>query len=203
MDELYTIGHSNHSLERFTELLELHSIGALADVRSSPYSKFNPQFNRENLQKALREQQIAYVYLGRELGPRSDDPSCYRDGKVQYSRLARTELFRKGIDRLRNGMKTYRIALMCSEKDPIVCHRMILICRALRPEPVRICHILEDGTLESMEASEGRLLIELRMPQLRLGEKPQDLIQRLYDTQSERIAYVRSDDAHREDGELE
>ncbi|MFZ2448748.1 MAG: DUF488 domain-containing protein [Syntrophobacteraceae bacterium] len=195
MDKLYTIGHSNHEIGPFIELLAMHEITAVCDVRSSPYSKYNPQYNREPLQKALKESGIAYVYLGDALGPRSDDPACYVDGKVQYSRLARGKNFREGLARLRAGMKTYRIAMMCSEKDPITCHRMILICRELRSEPFAIEHILEDGRVEGLRESEQRLILELRAPQLRLFERPEDLIQRAYDTQGERIAYVRDDGA--------
>lgn len=191
-EELYTIGHSTHTIEVFIDLLKMHAITAVGDVRSSPYSKFTPQFNRENLQKVLKEQHIAYVFLGKELGPRSEDPSCYVDGKVQYARLSQTDLFRSGIERLRKGMKAYRIALLCAEKDPIVCHRMILVCRAFRSEPLAIRHILENGDIEELTESERRLLHALRMPQLRLFESPEDLIQRAYDVQGGRIAYVRN-----------
>jgi uncharacterized protein (DUF488 family) len=194
MDKLFTIGHSNHEIDRFLDLLEMHGITAVCDVRSSPYSRYNPQYNRELLQAALKQRRIAYVFLGNELGPRSDDPACYVDGKVQYSKLATTKIFRSGIERLNAGMKTYRIAMMCAEKDPIGCHRMILICRALRLEPVEIEHILADGNLESLHRSEQRMLLELKLPQLRLFESPKDLIQRAYDTQSERIAFVRDDE---------
>lgn len=193
MDKLFTIGHSNHQEARFIELLEMHDITALCDVRSSPYSRYNPQYNRELLQSALKRRGIAYVFLGSELGPRSDDPACYVDGKVQYSRLAATEIFRSGIERLWAGMKKYRVAIMCAEKDPITCHRMILICRALRKEPIEIEHILEDGSLEGLRHSEQRMLLELRLPQLRLFENPESLIQRAYDTQGERIAFVRTE----------
>lgn len=193
MNKLYTIGHSNHEIEHFLHLLKMHAITAIADVRSSPYSKFNPQFNREVLQKALKEDRIAYVFLGEELGPRSDNPACYVDGKVQYARLARTDLFLRGVERLLAGMKSYRIALLCAEKDPIACHRMILVCRAIRSEPIEVRHILEDGSIESLGDSERRLMRELKMRQLRMFESPEDLIQRAYDTQAERIAYVRNE----------
>jgi uncharacterized protein (DUF488 family) len=197
-NELLTVGHSNHVVERFIELLGMHGVTAVGDVRSSPYSRFNPQYNRENLRKTLKEHQIAYVFLGAELGPRSDDPACYVDGKVQYGRLAGAEIFKHGIRRLLTGMKTYRIALMCAEKDPITCHRMILVCRALRSEPFRINHILEDGSLESLRDSERRLIHALKMPQLRLFEGVEDLIRRAYNVQSDRIAYVRDDEVHQE-----
>jgi len=199
---LYTVGHSNTSVDRFTELLEEKGITAVCDVRSSPYSKYNPQYNRENLQKALRQKGIAYVFLGEELGPRSNDPSCYVDGKVQYDRLAGTAAFKSGIDRLCTGMKKYRIALMCAEKDPIVCHRMILVCRALRSEPMRIAHILADGSTESLRDSELRLLCAFKMPQLSLFDTVEDLIQRAYDAQGQKIAHVR-EDASREEREEE
>ena len=193
MNKLYTIGHSNHEIEHFLHLLKMHAITAIADVRSSPYSKFNPQFNREVLQKALKENRIAYVFLGEELGPRSDNPACYVDGKVQYARLARTDLFLRGVERLLTGMKSYRIALLCAEKDPIACHRMILVCRAIRSEPIEVSHILEDGRIEPLGDSERRLMQELKMRQLRMFESPEELIQRAYDTQAERIAFVRNE----------
>ena len=97
---LYTIGHSTHPLVKFVELLNLHEIKAVCDVRSSPYSRYNPQFNRETIQAELKKHGIAYVYLGKELGPRSDDPGCYENGKVQYDRLAKTDLFQRGIKRV-------------------------------------------------------------------------------------------------------
>jgi len=200
MHRLYTIGHSTHDLEHFMQLLKRHDITAVGDVRSSPYSKFNPQYNREPLQKALRDNHIAYVFLGSELGPRSEDPVCYVNGKVQYRRLAMTDAFERGLERLRTGMKTYRIALMCAEKDPITCHRMILVCRVLRSDPIEIYHILEDGELETLQASERRLMRELKMLQLNMLEKPDDLIQRVYDAQSERIAYVRDEETRKEVG---
>jgi uncharacterized protein (DUF488 family) len=198
MNVVYTVGHSNHDLDHFIGLLKMHAITAVGDVRSSPYSRFNPQYNREPLRDLLKDHHIAYVYLGDELGPRSEDPSCYVDGKVQYSRLARTDSFQRGLGRLRSGMKTYRIALMCAEKDPIFCHRMILICRVLRAEPIEIEHILEDGRLESLRDSEMRLMLQLRMPQLRLFESPEDLIQRVYDAQADKIGHVRDDPDDRE-----
>jgi uncharacterized protein (DUF488 family) len=197
MNKLYTIGHSNHDIDRFIQLLKTHAVTAVGDVRSSPYSKYMPQYNREPLQKVLKENHIAYVFLGDELGPRSQDPACYMDGKVQYARLAETEAFKHGIQRIWMGMKTYCIALMCAEKDPLFCHRMILLSRVLRSEPVEINHILEDGSIETLQESERRLMHELKMRQLRMFESPEDLIQRAYDAQGQKIAYVRDEENHR------
>ena len=98
---LYTIGHSTHTIEKFIELLLMHSISTVCDVRSSPYSKFNPQFNRELLKEELSKENIAYVFLGKELGPRSDDFDCYKNGKVQYAELAKKEIFHQGLGRLK------------------------------------------------------------------------------------------------------
>src|ERR1700742_2928764 len=121
---IFTVGHSNPPIERFIGLLQPHGITALADVRSTPYSRFNPQFNKEKLQSALAAAGIRYVFLGEELGARTKDPSCYdEDGKVSYTKLARTDLFRKGIERLLTGMQQHRIAIMCAERDPLECHR--------------------------------------------------------------------------------
>lgn len=187
--ELFTIGHSTHSLERFLELLAVYGITAVADVRSSPYSRYNPQFNRETLQKELKRKGLQYVFLGRELGPRSDDPACYIEGKVQYNLLAGTDLFRKGLERLKKGMESFRIALMCAEKDPVTCHRAILICRHLRGNGLKISHILEDGSLEDNEDSIKRLMKLLKIQDTHLFKAREEIIQDAYDMQSERIAY--------------
>jgi uncharacterized protein (DUF488 family) len=96
MNQVFTVGHSTHALERLVQLLNLHKITAIADVRSQPYSRMNPQFNVDALKESLKSKGIAYVFLGRELGARSNDPSCYRGGRVQYGLLAQTKLFNKG-----------------------------------------------------------------------------------------------------------
>jgi uncharacterized protein (DUF488 family) len=189
MNTLYTIGHSNHSTEKLIELLDQHAISAICDVRSSPYSQHNPQFNRENIQRELKRHDILYVYLGRELGPRSDDSACYENGKVQYHLLAKAPLFQQGLERLTKGMQSYRLAMMCAEKDPIMCHRTILVCRHLRSGNIAIKHILEDGSIEDNSDSEKRLMRVLKIPQLQLFDSTEALIQRAYDIQSQKIAY--------------
>lgn len=194
MNELYTIGHSTHAIDRFISLLEMHRITAVCDVRSSPYSRYNPQFNRETVQQELKRHGIAYVYLGRELGPRSDDPECYDDGKVQYVRLSQTHLFQEGLRRIRQGMGSYRIALMCSEKDPATCHRTILVCRHLRDKDMRIRHILEDGSLEENDGTIRRLMDLLKLPENDLFTSPEEMVERAYDMQGDRIAYVQEND---------
>ncbi|MDZ7666764.1 MAG: DUF488 domain-containing protein [Desulfotignum sp.] len=183
MKTIYTIGHSTHTTDAFLRLLQLHAITAVADVRSSPYSRFNPQFNRETLEKDLKAHSIAYVYLGNCLGPRSDDPACYVNGRAAYHLISETGLFRQGLDRLKKGMAKHTIALMCSEKDPVSCHRMILVCRHLKDNTLEILHILEDGNLETNEAAEKRLMKLLKIPERGLFSEPDELIDQAYDIQ--------------------
>lgn len=190
MKELFTIGHSVHTVEAFIGLIKRHGVNALCDVRSSPYSRHAPQFNRESIQKDILTHGIAYIYLGAELGPRSADLSCYENGKVQYSRLAEKEVFQQGLNRLRKGMENYCIALMCAEKDPLTCHRTILICRHLRGENIRIRHILEDGSLEDHCNTEQRLMKLLKIDPADLFSTEEAQIERAYDLQADKIAYV-------------
>jgi uncharacterized protein (DUF488 family) len=190
---VFTIGHSTHQLDRFIILLRRHGITALCDVRSQPYSRLNPQFNRETLKQSLRENGVSYVFLGDELGARSKDPSCYADGKVQYDLLAQSDLFKKGIDRVREGMKRHRLALMCAEKNPLSCHRAILVARHLEALGITVEHILEDGSLESHTDTMARLVRQLNLPEEDLFRSPEEIIEDAYRIQGERIAYEEHD----------
>ena len=185
-----TIGHSTHSLEAFVALLRQHCVTALADVRSAPYSRFNPHFNRDALEQSLIAYGIKYVFLGRELGARSDDQSCYENGRVQYSRLARTDLFRSGIDRVIRGANDYRIALMCAEKEPLDCHRTLLVARALAELGVTVQHILADGRLESHDTTMERLLKVVGLPDHELFRSRDELIAEALFRQEQKVAYV-------------
>jgi uncharacterized protein (DUF488 family) len=187
---LFTVGHSTHSIGHFVGLLAGRRIEAVCDVRSAPFSRRNPQFNKEALKAQLSSAGISYVFLGRELGVRSANPDHYIDGKVQYRSLAQEPAFREGLQRIRTGAETLRIALMCAERDPLDCHRTILVCRALRAPDLDIQHILADGTLEGRAAAERRLMNRLSIaPDMFHGEA--DCIERAYDSQADRIAYVR------------
>jgi uncharacterized protein (DUF488 family) len=144
-----TVGHSNHPLERFVALLMSHEVEAVADVRSHPYSRFAPQFNREVLAASLADEGIKYVFLGRELGGRPKDAEYYDDkGHVLYGRVARSPLFRGGIARLENGLSRCRLALMCSEEDPTGCHRRLLVTRVLNDRGVEVLHVRGDGSVQ-------------------------------------------------------
>lgn len=156
--QVLTVGHSNHSPEAFLALLARHGVTALGDVRSAPWSRFNPHFNRKALPASLLAGGIAYVWLGRELGGRPDDPACYEDGGLRYDRLAQTALYRQGIARVLSGAAEHRLALMCAEKDPLHCHRALLVSRSLEDEGLEIAHILADGSLEPHDSVMDRLL---------------------------------------------
>ncbi|MEG4941419.1 DUF488 domain-containing protein [Microcoleus sp. F4-D5] len=157
--ELFTIGHSNLSIEAFILLLQQHGITAVADVRSHPFSRYLPHFNKSEIKAYLSSVGIQYVFLGKELGARPEDLSCYdTSGKALYDRIATTPLFSQGIQRLLKNAANYKISLMCAEKDPITCHRTILICHKVREFNLQINHILLDGYLESHQHLEERLL---------------------------------------------
>jgi uncharacterized protein (DUF488 family) len=189
-ETVFTIGHSTHALERFAALLRLHEITAVGDVRSKPYSRANPQFNRESLKQELKAIGIAYVFLGKELGARSDDPSCYEHGRVQYDRLAMTDQFRRGLDRVREGTKSYRLALMCAEKEPLECHRTVLVARHLTALGIPVNHILADGKLEPHEDTLKRLARGLSLPESDMFRSPEDVLADAYKIQETRIAYT-------------
>lgn len=187
---VFSIGHSVHPIEAFLSLLARNAISVVADVRSSPYSRHNPQFNREPLSSRLKAARIGYVFLGKELGARSEDPSCYIDGKVQYDRLAEAPAFQSGLDRIAEGALNHRIALLCAEKDPITCHRAILVCRHLIQRGLVVKHILEDGQIEPHERALSRLLAELHLPERDLFRTPTELHVEAYERRGAEIAYT-------------
>lgn len=191
-NSVFTIGHSNHSWEAFAALLELHGVGVVADVRSAPYSRFNPHFDREAFSGALKERGMAYVYLGRELGGRSEDPGCYEGGRIRYDRIALTDRFGDGIERLVRGAGKHRIALMCAEKEPLDCHRTLLVAPALERKGVDVAHVLADGVLEPNAKAMDRLLdkFDLR-PDGDLFQRPrEELVLEAIALQAKRVAHV-------------
>lgn len=195
---LFTIGYSGRMIDDFIALLVQHKITALCDVRSMPYSGRNPQFNREPLIKALKAHNIDYVFLGEELGARSKDRSCYVAGKAIYQKIAASPLFKNGLERIESGVqKGYVLALMCAERDPMTCHRSILICRNLRSLQISIWHIIDHESTESQSDLEKRLVTQMKLePDLFKDTDANAVIERAFDIQGDRIAYV-------EKGEME
>lgn len=189
--EIYTVGHSTQPFEKFLSLLQKHEVTAIADVRSAPYSRFNPQFNREELRNALKANGIGYVFLGKELGARSNDECCYVAGKVQYKLLAKTPLFQSGITRVTEGAETHKIALMCAEKDPLDCHRTILVSRELVSRGANVTHILQDGSIESHCDSISRLVAKMGLGEADMFRSEELTLDEAYEKQGNRIAYDR------------
>ena len=147
---LLSIGHSNHPFDDLVALLEQHRVEVVADVRTSPYSRYNPQFNSQNLRHGLGEAGIRYLFLGKELGGRPEGEEFYdSDGHVHYGRVAETDLFQSGLDRLLDGRKRFRVAILCSEENPAECHRFLLLTRALHDRGADVAHIRGDGVVLS------------------------------------------------------
>jgi uncharacterized protein (DUF488 family) len=192
---LWTIGHTHHTAEAFVALLKQHGITAVADVRSQPYSRRLEQFNRETLAAELKAAGIAYLFLGEELGARRNEIECYVGDRADYVRIARLPKFHAGLERLRHGAARHQIALVCAEKEPLDCHRTVLVCRHLRDE-FRIRHIRADGSLEEHSQTEKRLVREMDVARTLFEPDLTDeqLIQQAYDKRGEQIAYRTSEE---------
>jgi uncharacterized protein (DUF488 family) len=161
---LFTIGHSQHELRRLVELLEEADVNAVADVRSHPYSRRLPQFNRPDLEEGLRSYGIVYVFVGDLLGGRPAQPDLYdADGRVDYRRVRGEEFFRHGLDRLGRAQEKYRVAMLCAEEDPLDCHRGLMIAPALAERGLPPVHLRGDGSQETNAAMEDRLLAATRL----------------------------------------
>lgn len=155
-----TLGHSNHELEHVLHLLEHHQVGRLIDVRSAPYSRYNPRFNRQALERTLPARDIEYVFQGQNLGGRPDDPDCYDGaGHVIYDRLEESANYREGIDVVLRAVEAgHRVCLLCSEEDPAVCHRALSIGHFLTERDVSVHHIRGDGTIEKQSELRGKAI---------------------------------------------
>lgn len=189
INELFTIGYSPHELDSFLRILKKYQISALADVRSSPYSQYKPEFNKETLKDFLKGNNIAYVFLGDYCGARVEDPSCCVNGKVDYKLVAENHKFKDGLERIKKGMENFRVVLMCAEKDPITCHRTILICRNLLSSGIKIKHILGNGKVEDHKDSEHRLLKLFKLNHPDIFSTEQQRIDDAYIRQGKKIAY--------------
>lgn len=192
---IYTVGHSNHAIDKFIALLKTYEIRVVIDVRSSPYSRYCPQFNQDTLASALKKSDIDYVYLGNELGARPDNACRYENGRVSFLKIIKSDSFNNGIHKVLCEMQNHKIVLLCSEKDPINCHRTIIISHFLSRYGVHIQHILENGAIEEHYETEKRLLKTMKIERSLFGQDAteESLIEEAYSKQAKNISYPSGD----------
>ena len=162
---LYTIGHSQHDVEYFVYMLQKYQINFILDVRSTPYSQFVASYNRENIKAILKNEDIEYSFMGKYFGARPDDIKLYtKEGYLDFEKTRKSVKFQNGVENVIKGIQSgNNIALMCTEKDPIECHRAIMVARTFFEKGINVQHILEDSTLESHNELNHRL-IDLYFP---------------------------------------
>jgi uncharacterized protein (DUF488 family) len=175
--QIYTIGHSNHTLEAFLRLMEQHEIELLIDVRSRPYSRYSPHFNLKRIEKALDELGIRYLFLGRELGGLPENDEYYdEDNHVLYYRIANSAAFLDGIARVETSIGEARTAILCAEENPVTCHRRVLVGRVLADRGIGLRHIRADGRVQTEEeVAESERTSSHGAYQVRLDDAEHDL----------------------------
>lgn len=194
MNSIYTIGYASYSFLDFVMVLKRYGINAVADVRTTPYSHFKPEFNKDIIAPRLKADGIYYVPLGKECGARPDNKSCYVNNQVKFDILGSTDLFRRGLQRLKKGAERCTIGIMCAEQDPIQCHRYILVAHELSkmyPE-LEVFNILQDGRCEDQQETELRLLQTWHLDKEEipgLGMSFSERLQEAYARQGEKISY--------------
>jgi uncharacterized protein (DUF488 family) len=173
---VFTIGHSIHSLEKLVNLLKRNRIEVVVDIRSQPYSRNVPHFNKDNLEKEIKKSGLKYLFLGKELGGRPSERQFYdQEGFVLYSKIAESPEFKTGLERLLNGIERFRVALMCSEENPMNCHRRLLVGRVLASVGVEVLHIRADGSIQSEEqilSDQYKRNGDMNQQSLFVGEEP-------------------------------
>lgn len=185
---VYTVGHSNHSLQVFLDLLKAHAIAELVDVRSFPYSRHTPQFNKSSLQEALRQQGVHYTPLGGTLGGRPLDPKHYnRQGRADYVLMGQAKQFRQAIALLATLAEKQPTAIMCTEKDPANCHRALLIALHLEQTGRPSTHIMPDGSLQTNQELADTLANKFKITQ----QTPEARMKESFHQQALRSAYRR------------
>jgi uncharacterized protein (DUF488 family) len=199
---VFSIGHSDLGEAYFLRLLRINEIDLILDVRSAPYSRRAPQYNRSALARSLELARIAYVFAGKSLGGRPPDPTLYVSGRVNYPRVASSRIFVQGLRRLSRLLAQHRVALLCSERDPLECHRFLLIGRALTIRGVNVEHILSDGSLESQPQGESRLVEMAGLTETISLDNSREILARAYALQESRFAFREPQRADSEDWQL-
>lgn len=158
--EIYTIGHSNYTMERLIDMLEYYNINCVVDIRGTPYSKYNIQFDKETIRYTLTNAGFVYIYMGKELAAKRIRKNSYNnEGYSNFEEVIKEEEFKRGVERLRNGCeKGYKIILLGAMQDPIRCHRSILVGRELVKNDFDVKHILDDYSIVTQDDIEEMLL---------------------------------------------
>lgn len=193
--KVFTIGYSGTEIDGFIETLAINKIDVVCDVRSTPYSIYKPDFSRSEFRRHLNNANIKYSFFGEQLGARPKDRSVYVRGQATYQKIAETPFFTKGLERLREGSKKLNLALVCSEKDPIDCHRACLVCYNLEDMRERIFHIHTNGELEKQDQFEQRLVDLHKLTPSPLFQRSGDwevAVSEAYKKQASCIAYRES-----------
>jgi uncharacterized protein (DUF488 family) len=191
MNKIYTIGCSNHTSEDFLSIVVNYNIDTIVDVRSTPFSRHTPQFNQDNLKKALSSRRIHYLDFSKEFGARRKEKEVYSSGIVDFNKVRTLDVFLRGINRIEEGIrKNHRIALLCTEKEPINCHRSLLVSRALMDTlKINIEHILFDGTIIEHHNFEKKMLKLSGLETDMFTTDTQKLINDAYEIFSKKVAY--------------
>ena len=157
---IYTVGHSTHQLDYFLELLKEYGVTCLIDVRSVAASSYNPQYNKEPLTSFLKRNGIQYLHFAEEFGARHNDPDLLdEEGKVDFAKVRKSWAFKNGVERIWQGLdKGFTISLMCSESEPLDCHRFSMVSIALDKDGFDVKHIMKDKTLKTNADLENQLL---------------------------------------------
>jgi uncharacterized protein (DUF488 family) len=190
MTLVLSIGHSTLDYEKFAARLKTAGVTAIADVRTSPFSRNFAHFNRDVLKDALAHDGIAYVFLGKELGGRPKGEEYYTDGIADYEKMAKSDLFQKGLERVEQGARKYRIAMMCSERSPLECHRCLLVGRALAERSVTVSHLLHDGEPVAQSEIEEQLLAMAGKQEDDMFASPAERLNDAYRERARKVAFA-------------
>ena len=197
--EIFAIGHSNYPYEKFLNMIKKYNINCIVDIRKTPYSRYNIQYNREYLSKKLKEDGYLYIHMGKEFGVKRDTIDSYNyEGYSDFEKVVKEEVFLSGVNRIKKGLEMgYKIVLLGAMQEPIRCHRAILVGRFLNENGIKVNYILNDGTLVNQLDIEEQLLnkyfedrMQINMDSL-LGKEitKQDLINQAYKLANKEIGY--------------
>jgi uncharacterized protein (DUF488 family) len=197
--DIFTIGHSNYSIDRFLDMLRFHNINCVVDIRGTPYSKYNVQYDKETIRQTLADKGYLYIYMAKEFAVQRSDRTLYKsDGYADFERVIQHKDFLNGLERLKLGCeKGYRIVLMGAMQDPINCHRCILVGKALRDVGFNVKHILDDYSLATQEQMEEKLLEKYYNDRIQINfdaimgieDTKEDMIKNCYRKSNKEIGY--------------